>query len=240
LLNFALMRTIGIIGGLSWLSTIDYYRAINEQINQRLGGVHAGKIIIYSLNFGEIKELTMRDDWPAMTALVTDAAKKLQQSGADCILIGANTMHKIAPAVQQAIGIPVIHIAKVTATAVQEQQLKKVALLGTKYTMELDFYPDAMRRYGIETIIPADKDRDYIHATIYNELGKGIFTDEIRDRYKEIIIRLKQQGAQGVILGCTEIPLLIKQKDSPIPVFDTALIHATAAVEFALEKELQA
>jgi aspartate racemase len=237
---FLSMRTIGIIGGLSWLSTIDYYRAINEQINQRLGGVHAGKIIIYSLNFGEIKEMTMRDDWPAMTKLVSEAAKKLQQSGADCILIGANTMHKIAPEVQQAIDIPVIHIAKVTAMAVRQQQLKKIALLGTKYTMELDFYPDAMRQYGIETIIPAEKDRDYIHNTIYNELGKGIFTDELRDRYKEIIDRVKQQGAEGVVLGCTEIPLLIKQKDSPVPVFDTALIHATAAVEFALGKELQA
>jgi aspartate racemase len=237
---FASMRTIGIIGGLSWLSTIDYYRAINEQVNQRLGGVHAGKIIIYSLNFGEIKELTMRDDWPVMTALVAGAAKKLQQSGADCILIGANTMHKIAPAVQQAVNIPLIHIAEVTATAVREQQLKKVALLGTKYTMELNFYPDAMRKYGIETIIPAENDRDYIHGTIYNELGKGIFTEEMRERYKEIINSLMQQGAQGVILGCTEIPMLIKQKDSAIPVFDTALIHATAAVEFALEKELHA
>ncbi len=232
------MRTIGIIGGLSWLSTIDYYRAINEQINQRLGGVHAGKIIIYSLNFGEIKELTMRNDWPAMTKLVSDAAKKLQQSGADCILIGANTMHKIAAEVQQAIDIPVIHIAEVTAAAVQQQQLKKIALLGTKYTMELDFYPNAMRQYGIETIIPAEKDRDYIHATIYNELGKGIFTDELKDRYKEIINRVMQQGAEGVVLGCTEIPLLIKQQDSPIPVFDTALIHATAAVEFALRSDV--
>jgi aspartate racemase len=229
------MRTIGIIGGLSWLSTIDYYRAINEQINQRLGGVHAGRIIVYSLNFGEIKELTMKDDWPAMTKLVAEAAIKLEQSGADCLLIGANTMHKIAPAVQAAIQIPLIHIAEVTADAVQQKNLKKVALLGTKYTMELDFYPDAMRQYGIETMIPGEKDRDYIHATIYNELGKGIFTDEMRNRYKEIINQLMQQGAEGVVLGCTEIPLLIKQADSPIPVFDTALIHSTAAVDFALE-----
>ena len=164
------MRTIGIIGGLSWLSTIDYYRAINEQINQRLGGVQAGKIIIYSLNFGDIKELTMRNDWPAMTELVCDAAKKLQQTGADCILIGANTMHKIASEVQQAVTIPLIHVAEVTASAVQEQQLKKVALLGTKFTMELGFYPDALRKYGIETIIPIEEDREYIHVTIYNEL----------------------------------------------------------------------
>lgn len=228
------MRTIGIVGGLSWLSTIDYYRAINEQINQRVGGVHAGRIILYSLNFGEIKELTMRDDWPAMTKMVAGAAKSLEQSGAECLLIGANTMHKIAPAVQAAIQIPLIHIAEVTAEAVQQKNLKKVALLGTKFTMELDFYPDALQRYGIETIIPAEKERDYIHATIYNELGKGIFTDEIRDRYKEIINQLMLQGAEGVILGCTEIPLLIKQSDSPLPIFDTALIHATAAVDFAI------
>ena len=228
------MRTIGIIGGLSWPSTIDYYRVINEQINQRLGGMEAGKILIYSFNFGEIRELTLRDDWPAITRHVVDVAKKLQAAGAECLVMAANTMHKIAPEMKAAIDIPLIHIAEVTAKAVQEQEVKKVALLGTKFTMELDFYPEALRRYGIETIIPGEKDRDYIHSTIYNELGKGIFTDELRNRYKEIINELMQQGAQGVILGCTEIPLLIKPGDSPIPIFDTALIHATAAVDFAL------
>ena len=203
------MRTIGIIGGLSWLSTIDYYRAINEQINQRLGGVEAGKIIIYSLNFGEIKELTMRNDWPAMVRLVCDAAQKLEKAGADCLLIGANTMHKIAAEVQESVTIPLINIATVTAVEVAAQQLKKIALLGTKFTMELNFYPDALRQHGIEMIIPGDDERDYIHASIYNELGKGIFTDDMRNRYKEIINRLQQQGAEGVILGCTEIPLLL-------------------------------
>jgi aspartate racemase len=228
------MRTIGIIGGLSWPSTIDYYRVINEQVNQRLGGAEAGKIIVYSFNFGEIRELTLQDDWATITVKVSEVARKLEQAGADCILIGANTMHRIADAIQQSVSVPIIHIAKVTAEAVQRQQIKKVALLGTKFTMELDFYPDALRAHGIETIIPGDADRDYIHATIYNELGKGILTDEMRDKYRVIINKLAQQGAQGVILGCTEIPLLIKQKDSPIPIFDTAMLHATAAVDFAI------
>lgn len=228
------MQTIGIIGGLSWPSTIDYYRAINEQVNQRLGGSAAAKIILYSFNFGDIKELTFRDDWASITTLVCDVAKKLEQAGADCILIGANTMHRIADAIQQSIKVPIIHIAEVTAAAVQKQQIKKVALLGTKYTMELDFYPNALRAYGIETIIPGDADRDYIHGTIYNELGNGIFKDDMRERYKKIISGLMEQGAEGVILGCTEIPMLIKQADSPIPVFDTGLIHSTAAVDFAI------
>jgi aspartate racemase len=167
--------------------------------------------------------------------MVCDAAQKLEKAGADCILIGANTMHKIAAEIRSAIDIPIIHIAEVTAKAVQEQQIKKVALMGTKYTMELNFYPDALQQYGIETIIPGHDDRDYIHASIYNELTKGVLLDEMRQRYVEIIQRLKEQGAEGVILGCTEIPLLIKQKDSPIPIFETGFIHSIAAVDYALE-----
>lgn len=229
------MRTIGIIGGLSWPSTIDYYRSINELVNQKLGGSEAAKIILYSFNFGDIRELTLRDDWHTITTWACDVARKLEQAGADCVLIGANTMHRIADAIQQSIKIPIIHIAEVTAAAVEEQKIKKVALLGTKFTMELNFYPDALRARGIETIIPGDADRDYIHGTIYNELGKGILNDDMRERYKKIIHDLQQQGAEGVILGCTEIPLLIKQKDSPIPIFDTGLIHSTAAVDFAVK-----
>jgi len=232
------MQTIGIIGGLSWPSTIDYYRVINEQVNERLGGMEAAKIILYSFNFGEIRELTLRDDWATITRMLCEVAQRLERAGAHCILIGANTMHRIADAIQHSIKVPVIHIAEVTAAAVQQQHLKKVALLGTKFTMELDFYPNALRVYGIETIIPDDEDRDYIHATIYNELGKGIISDEMRNRYKTIIEKLMQQGAEGVILGCTEIPLLIKQKDSPIPIFDTGLIHGTAAVDFAITEKI--
>jgi aspartate racemase len=228
------MKTIGIIGGISWLSSIDYYRIINEQINQRLGGVEAGRIILYSVNFGEVKTLTLQDDWDALARMVSDAARKLQNAGADCLLIGANTMHKIAGEVQKAISVPLIHIAQVTAAAVQSAGIKKVALLGTKYTMEFDFYPEKLREYGIDTIIPESDDREYVNASIYNELGKGIFTDAMREQYKKIIGRLADKGAEGVILGCTEIPMLIKQADSPIPVFDTTWLHATAAVNFAL------
>jgi len=228
------MKTIGIIGGISWLSSIDYYRIINEQINQRLGGVEAGRIILYSLNFGEVKALTLQDNWPALARMVSAAAQQLEQAGADCILIGANTMHKIAGEVQHSIRIPLIHIAQVTAAAVQAAGIRKVALLGTKYTMELDFYPQKLKEYGIDTIIPESDDREYINASIYNELGKGIFTNAMRERYKTIIAGLAATGAEGVILGCTEIPMLIKQPDSPIPVFDTTLLHATAAVNFAL------
>lgn len=228
------MKTIGIIGGISWLSSIDYYRIINEQINQRLGGVEAGRIILYSVNFGEVKTLTLQDDWDALARMVSDAARKLQNAGADCLLIGANTMHKIAGEVQKAISVPLIHIAQVTAAAVQSAGIKKVALLGTRYTMEFDFYPEKLREYGIDTIIPESDDREYVNASIYNELGKGIFTDAMREQYKKIIGRLADKGAEGVILGCTEIPMLIKQADSPIPVFDTTWLHATAAVNFAL------
>jgi aspartate racemase len=228
------MKTIGIIGGISWLSSIDYYRIINEQINQRLGGVEAGRIILYSVNFGEVKTLTLQDDWDALARMVSDAARKLQNAGADCLLIGANTMHKIAGEAQKAISVPLIHIAQVTAAAVQSAGIKKVALLGTRYTMEFDFYPEKLREYGIDTIIPESDDREYVNASIYNELGKGIFTDAMREQYKKIIGRLADKGAEGVILGCTEIPMLIKQADSPIPVFDTTWLHATAAVNFAL------
>lgn len=228
------MKTIGIIGGLSWLSSIDYYRYINEMINQRLGDADAGKIILYSVNFGDIKRLTLQDDWPAITAMVTDIAQKLQQAGADCILVGANTMHRIAPAIQEAVDIPLIHVAEETAKAIQKKGLQKVGLLGTKFTMELSFYPEALARQGISLIIPGEEDRQFIHDTIYHELGANIFLPATKDRYLHIIRSLQEQGAEGVILGCTEIPLLIKEDESPLPVFNTTLIHATAAVEFAL------
>ena len=229
------MKTIGLIGGLSWVSTMDYYRFINEQVNQRLGGTEAGKIILYSVNFGEIKALTDDGNWTAIAEMVCGIARQLQQAGADCMLIGANTMHKIADKIQAAVTIPVIHIAAVTAKEVQRQQLKKVALMGTKYTMELDFYHNALAAYGIETIVPGEEDKNFIHYTIYNELGKGLFTPGTKKHYQEIIERLANQGAEGVILGCTEIPLLIKPEDVHIPTFDTAYIHAMAAVEFALK-----
>lgn len=228
------MKTIGLIGGITWLSTLDYYRLLNQKINERLGGVSSAKLIISSVNFAQVKELTVTNNWQGLATLMSSEAKKLEQAGADCVLIGANTMHNIAEQVQSVINVPLIHIADETAKEILKQNLKKVALLGTKYTMQLDFYKAKLATHGIETIIPNETDIEYINNCIYNEMGKGIFLPERKTEFINIINQLKEQGAEGVILGCTEIPILLKQDDSPIPVFDTTLIHATAAVNFAL------
>jgi aspartate racemase len=230
------MKTIGIIGGLSWLSTIEYYRLINEQVNERLGDVNSAKIILYSVNFSEIKMLTQQDRWEEIATIISNIARNLQRAGADCILIGANTMHKIAAQIQEAITIPIIHIAEVTAAEIKKQKLKKVALLGTKYTMQLDFYKDKLGAEGITTIIPGEDDITFINDAIYIEMGKGIFLPTTKGKFLNIINALVMSGAEGVILGCTEIPLLIKQADCAVAVFDTTMIHATAAVEFALNE----
>lgn len=229
------MKTIGIIGGITWLSTAEYYRVLNEMVNEHLGGVHSAKLIVHSVDFDEIKTLTFADDWQGISSMISTIARQLETAGADCILIGANTMHRIAADIQQAVSIPVIHIATATGRVIQQKKLKKIALLGTKYTMELGFFQQELEKFGISTIIPEDLDRQYIHDAIYNEMGENIFLASTRERFIAIIQKLEKQGAEGVILGCTEIPLLIKQADSAIPVFDTTQIHAAAAVEFALE-----
>jgi aspartate racemase len=228
------MKTIGLIGGISWLSSVDYYRIINEQINHKLKGLNAGKIILYSVNYGEIKELTDQNNWSGIASVIKDAAIKLEVAGADCLIIGANTMHRIAPEVQQAVKIPLLHIAEATAASIQKKGLKTVGLLGTKYTMELDFFKDKLKSFGITTLIPDLFDRDLIHAAIYNELGKGLLLPETKSMLLTVMEELKDSGAEGIILGCTEIPLLITQEDFELPLFDTTLIHASAAVEFAL------
>lgn len=228
------MKTIGLIGGISWLSTIDYYRLLNQKINKQLGGVHSAQILLSSVNFDEVKRLTLADDWNGLAGMMSREAKRLEQAGADFILIGANTMHNIADKVQASINIPLIHIAEEAGKEIVKLQLKKVALLGTKYTMQLDFYKNKLAEQGIETIIPNEADIEYINTAIYDEMGKGIFLPERKQGFIRIINQLKEQGAEGVILGCTEIPILIQQNDSPIPVFDTAAIHVNAAVEFAL------
>ena len=228
------MKTIGIIGGLTWVSSLDYYRLMNEMVNEKLGGSEAAKVILYSLNFGEIKKLTEAGDWNSIQYILVSSAQKLEQAGADCILIGANTMHKLAAEVQAAINIPLIHVAEETAKVVSNKQLKMVALLGTKYTMQLDFYKDKLSADGIDTIIPREEDIHYINNAIYSEMSKSLFLPETKTRFISIINELIHQGAEGIILGCTEIPLLIKQEDCPIPVFDTTNIHVRAAVEFAL------
>jgi aspartate racemase len=228
------MKTIGIIGGITWLSSIDYYRILNEMVLERTAGVDSAKIILYSLNFGEIKTLTEAGNWNELTRITCEAAKRLEQAGADCILIGANTMHKIADTIQASVKIPIIHIAEVTAQSAAQAKLKKVALLGTKYTMRLDFYKEKFARQNIATIIPHDDDVEYLNYTIYNVMGKGIFTDEIKHRLVQMINELIDRGAEGIVLGCTEIPILIKQEDCTVPVFDTTALHARAAVDFVL------
>lgn len=228
------MKTIGLIGGLSWLSTVEYYKLLNQMVNERLGGVSSAKIAMYSVNFEEIKALTMADDWDGIAAIICKAAENMEAAGADCLLLGANTMHKIAGRVQAQLNIPLIHIAEATAAAVSRAQIKKVALLGTRYTMQLDFYKSKLTEQGIDTIIPGINDIEVVNHAIYEEMGKGIFLPETRRAFINIIEKLVAEGAGGVILGCTEIPLLIKQEDCTIPLFDTTLIHARAAVDFAL------
>jgi len=229
------MKTIGLIGGISWLSTIEYYKYVNQLVNERLGGVNAAKIIIYSVNFADIKRLTEADDWDGISEMICEAAVQLEKAGADCLLIGANTMHKIADTVQAAVNILVIHVAVVTADAIKKQELKTVALLGTKYVMQQDFYRNKLSEQGINILIPEQNDIDYINNAIYTEFGKGVFLPGTKQRFLQVIDKLVGMGAEGVIFGCTEIPILIQSHECSIPVFDTTLIHATAAVDFVLK-----
>ena len=228
------MKKIGLIGGLTWVSTLEYYRLLNELVNERKGGSEAAEVILYSVNFGQIKKFTESGNWDSISSIICDAARKLEEAGADCILIGANTMHKIANEVQASVKVPLIHIATVTAAAIKNRLLKKVALMGTRYTMQLDFYKNALAQQGIETLIPGEQEIEIINTAIYTELGRNIFLDDTRKKFVAVIENLAAKGAEGVILGCTEIPLLIRQSDSSIPVFDTTALHALAAVNFAL------
>ena len=228
------MKTIGIVGGLTWHSTLDYYRLLNEEVNRRLGGYHAAKIILNSVDFAEIKVLTEKEDWDGIATIMCNAARSIEAAGASCIMLGANTMHNIADKVIASINIPLIHIADAVAIVIKNKSLKKVALLGTKYTMQMDFYKSILAKHGIETIIPSEEDIEYINKSIYVEFSKGIFLPETKKQYLHIIDTLVAQGAEGIIFGCTEIPILVKQEDCSVPVFDTGYIHAMAAVDFAL------
>ncbi len=228
------MKTLGLIGGMSWVSTIDYYKMINEGINRKLGGLNFSQCIIYSFNYADIKRNNDANDWDANFKLVSAAAHHVKNAGAAGIILCANTMHLIADKVENEVGVPVINIATATASAIQSKNLKKVGLLGTRFTMELDFFTSKLADKGIETIIPKDEERGFIHYTIFEELGRSLVIPSSKQRYLGIIQELIERGAEGVILGCTEIPLLIQQPDVPVPVFDTARIHAEAAVDFAL------
>jgi aspartate racemase len=230
------MKTIGLIGGMSWESSLEYYRIINEEVKKQVGGLHSAKSLMYSVDFAEIEQLQHNGEWDKATQLMVDAAKNLEKGGADFVIICTNTMHKMAKAVEEAISIPLLHIADPTAEAIKTQNLTKIALLGTKYTMEQDFYKGRLiDNFGLGVIVPDDADRQIIHDVIYNELCLGNIRTESKKLFIDIIEKLHQDGAQGVILGCTEIGILIKQGDVTIPVFDTTLIHAVAAVNLALE-----
>ncbi|OMQ13473.1 aspartate/glutamate racemase family protein [[Flexibacter] sp. ATCC 35103] len=229
------MKIIGLIGGISWVSTADYYKLINEGINDKLGGLNFSECLIYSFNYADIKKNNEANDWDATFRMLLKGCQFLKQGGATAIVLCANTMHFIADRLEKEIDLPIIHIASATATAIKKQGLKKVGLLGTKFTMELDFFKDKLIDQGIEAIIPqSESDKDFIHTTIFEELGKGLVTHETKKRYLEIANQLIKEGAEGIILGCTEIPLVIKPEDLTVPVFDTALIHSNAAIEFQL------
>ncbi len=228
------MRTLGLIGGISWVSTLDYYRLINTGINQRLGGLNFAQCVLYSFNYADIKANNDADDWDANFRLVSRACDYLKSAGAEAIVLCANTMHLIADKVEANCQLPVIHIATATAAAVKEQGLNKVGLLGTRFTMERDFYRTKFTDQGIEVITPELEDRHFLHDTIFEELGREIFKKETENRYLQIIEQLEKRGAEGIILGCTEIPLLIKANQVRVPVFDTTFYHAEAAVNFAL------
>ena len=229
------MKTIGMIGGTSWVSTIDYYRYINTMTNERLGRLNSAKIILYSVNFEEMKQLADAGRWDDFGEILSDAAHRLELAGAACILLCANTMHVSADSVQGRIGIPLIHIADVTAKEIVKQNITKVALLGTKFTMEKDFFKNRLLHYGISAQIPGDAEREFIHESIFGELGKGIFTAETKKKFVGIMEEMKSKGNAGVVLACTEIPMLISPSEFPMPAFDTTLIHAAAAVDFALQ-----
>ncbi len=229
------MKTIGMIGGMSWESSVEYYRIVNEEINRRLGGVHSAKCLMYSVDFAEVELLQKQGRWDEATALMIDAAQRLEKGGADFVVICTNTMHKMADEMQRSLSIPLLHIADATAAEVHAAGLKKIGLLGTRFTMEQDFYRGRLERHGLQVITPGEAERAVVHRVIYEELVLGKILPQSRAEYARIIAGLVNQGAQGVILGCTEIGLLVKPADSPVPLFDTTRIHALAAVEVALK-----
>ena len=229
------MKTIGLIGGMSWESSAVYYELINKKVKEILGGFHSCKSIMITVDFAEIEKLQHEGNWSELDKIMADAAKRLELAGADIVVLCTNTMHLCSEAIKQIITIPFLHIAEATAQEIQKNGIKKVALLGTKFTMDKDLYKSILiNDFGIEVLIPSKEERKIVHDVIYNELVQGTIKDESREQYKKIIHNLEQQGAEGVILGCTEIPLLISGSDVNIPVFDTTKIHAEKAVEWAL------
>jgi aspartate racemase len=228
------MRTLGLLGGMSWESTVPYYRIINERVRERLGGLHSAKLVLHSVDFAEIEALQRSGDWHAAGALLADAARGLRSAGAEAIVLCTNTMHLVAPAIEAAVDIPLLHIADVTAQRIHAAGLDRVALLGTRFTMEQRFYSERIEAAGIGVSVPDAAQRERVHRVIYDELCLGRILDASRDDYRAIVADLIAQGAQGVILGCTEIGLLVSAGDADVPLFDTARIHAEAAADWAM------
>ena len=230
------MKTIGLIGGMSWESSLEYYRIINEFVRDTLGGFHSAKIVLYSFDFAEIAALHEEEDWDAAAKLLIAAAQRLEEAGADVLAICTNTMHKVAEPVQKNVGIPLLHIVDATAEAIKARGFKKVGLLGTKFTMEQDFYRKKLSdRHGLEVIVPAEGERQVVNHVIYDELCCGQIRPSSKEQFGAIMRNLVANGAEGIILGCTEIGLLVDQQDVEIPLFDTTIIHAKAVARFALE-----
>ncbi len=231
------MKTIGMIGGMSWESSIEYYRLVNNEVKRQLGGLHSAQCLMYSVDFEEIERYQHQGDWERATDVMINAAQRLERGGADFVVICTNTMHKMADEVKAAINIPLLHIVDAAAQAVKSKGIGKVGLLGTRFTMEGDFYGGRLKRHGLDVIIPDLPDREIVHRVIYHELVVGKILPSSRDEFQRIIQTLQQKGAEGIVLGCTEIGLLVKQEDNLLPVFDTTVVHALAAVNVALENK---
>jgi aspartate racemase len=228
------MKRIGLLGGMSWESTAEYYRLVNELVAERLGGLHSADCIVRSVDFAEIEVLQREDRWEQAATRLADEARALEDAGAELLVLCTNTMHKLAPEIGRAISIPFVHIADTTADAVKEANLTRVGLLATAYTMEQEFYVGRLREHGLEVRVPGAADRRIVHDVIYDELCRGIVNEASRDEYRRIMQTLAGEGAQGILLGCTEIDLLVGQDDSPVPVFDTTRLHAERAVELSV------
>lgn len=231
------MKTIGLLGGMSWESTVTYYRIINEAVKKELGGLHSAKCVLYSVDFDEIEKCQSSGDWAKSADILSDAAKSLQAAGADFVVICTNTMHKVANDIQKNISIPILNIADVTAEALKERNITTAALLGTNYTMEQEFYKDRLKKNGINVIVPEKEQRMKINSVIFNELCVGVINETSKQLFLKTIGGLAGQGAGGAILGCTEIGMLVKQKDTSVPIFDTTVIHAEAAARMAIGKD---
>ena len=229
------LKAIGLIGGMSWESTVTYYKIINETVKEKLGGLHSAKCILYSVDFQEIEECQANGNWEKSGEILGEAAYNLEKAGADFIVICTNTMHKVVNQIKEKISIPILHIAEMTAEKILEKGLKNIALLGTKYTMEQDFYKSKLIEKGINVIIPDKNDIEIINEVIYDELCLGIINSNSKKKFLEIVDKLRNKGAEGIILGCTEIGLLIKNEDTDVPLFDTAIIHAEQAAIYSIK-----